>query len=385
MFTCERPHVRKRTVRKIRRKCRYLLPLIAAPMRLTSVTYIICCLLILSCWCPHPVQAQKTTLSRQIDQILQSDTPHRFNGIVSIFRKGKEIYHSDKGWADQEKKQKFTTGSQFTIASISKQIAAVLVLQQVANRRIQLDKPVGEYLPDLPGTWKQQVTIQQLLAHTSGLNKQGDSLEYKPGTHYAYSNTGYILLGRVLEKVTDTPYATLTASLFRQCKMYHSLAPVDSIIKIDTANIVQGYTENEMHQLEPARRILLPFYAPAGATISTVADLQLWHKCLHGGKLLPPALYKNMITPVIHYEHRWGTLGYGYGLMINQQQDIPEIGHSGYVDGFIATAVVFPDADLSLIILENVSWNPADMSRVYRHHDDIRTLIREKIKTDQLK
>ncbi|ASZ13426.1 hypothetical protein CK934_21920 [Chitinophaga sp. MD30] len=348
-------------------------------------TVILSCLLLLLPGYTLPAHAQKITLSRQIDQLIQSDTPHRFNGMISIFRNGKEIYHNNKGWADLEKKQPFTANAQFTIASISKQIAAVLILQQVANHRIQLDKPIGEYLPDLPHNWKQQVTIQQLLTHTSGLNKQGDSLENKPGTRYAYSNTGYILLGRVLEKVTGSSYAVLTATLFRQCKMYHSLAPADNTAQIDTSTIVQGYTENEQRRLEPARRLWLPFYAPAGATVSTVSDLQQWLQCLHNGRLLPPALYKNMITPAITYEHRWGTLGYGYGLMINQQQDIPEIGHSGYVEGFIATAVTFPQARLSLVILENVSWDPADMSRVYRHHDNIRTLIREKIKTDQFK
>lgn len=115
---------------------------------------------------------------------------------------------------------------------------------------------------------------------------------------------------------------------------------------------------------------------PGGGIIATAHDLVIWNEMLHQGHLLSIHNYKQMITPSSKREHpRYGKIGYGFGVQLLEKDGYHEISHSGYIDGYASTLIYYPQSKISVVILENVSWDITDVIRVYKVHDDIRNII----------
>ncbi|MCF0065795.1 beta-lactamase family protein [Dyadobacter chenwenxiniae] len=326
----------------------------------------------------------QSALTRSVDSLIKISTPRSFNGIIKISQNGNTIYERAYGLSDAEKMVSLRMEDKFIIGSISKQITAVLVLQEVQAGRIKLKNTIHSYLPEFSERWADSVTIQQLLNHTSGIRNWNTPLLFEPGRQFSYSNLNYAILGKVVEKTSSQTYANLTRALFSACKMVDSKVPASTPQDKKHQKIVRGYVENHDKEWTSGDNILtllnLPVMGvPAAGIISNVEDLTRWNYCLHERKILTDSIYRSMINEAVIRPHRWGEVKYGDGVQIDYIDGIQELSMSGYVPGFISTILYFPSTKISVVILENRSADPTDMTRVYYFHDQIRKLVKKNL------
>jgi D-alanyl-D-alanine carboxypeptidase len=149
--------------------------------------------------------AQKS-LSHQIDSVLTLKYPRTFSGVVLVSQGGKSIYNKAVGLAKTQKSKKIKMKSKFVLLSNSKQITAVLILREYDKGTLKLDEKISTYLPELPQNWVDNVTIRQLLNHTSGISGLSNPLSFKPGSGFKYGDGNYIILGKIIEKVSGKTY-----------------------------------------------------------------------------------------------------------------------------------------------------------------------------------
>lgn len=325
-------------------------------------TFLLTGLLLLAAGC---VAAQQS-LSARLDSLLITKNVREFSGVVLIVQNGKTLYNKSIGYANRKTKQPISLDSRFTVMSISKQITAVMVLQEVDKGHIQLQKTLRTYLPALEDKWADSITIHQLLNHTAGVVWYDQPLAFSPGSKLAYSNFGYVLLQSLLEKVTGKTYAVLTKELFQKAGMPHSGVP-------PRMQAIQGYAVNKEGQPEAKKGPLPELLLGAAGVVSTAPDLARWNEQLHSGKLLRDSTYQKMITVYQPRQHPVvGETGGGYGVMVNDRKD--EIGHTGFLPdlGFIGINFYYPATHSSIVVLENVAG--ADMEKAYYFEKVIREI-----------
>lgn len=316
--------------------------------------------------------AQKS-IKLQIDSVLRIKTPRTFNGVVLVSQNGKTLYGQALGWAKKENNTKLRMNSKFVLLSNSKQITAVLIMREKDNGTIDLQKNIKTYLPNLQKKWADSVTVHQLLNHTSGIVSLENPLASKAGSIFKYTDLNYILLGKIIEKVTKRSYSEVVNELFKTCGMDNSGYPNLTFQK----QLVHGFhisdtTEEVKSYLIPKDRI------PAAGLVSTASDLALWNKKLHGGKLLKPESYKQMISYSTLSQHSvFGekSIGYGFGIRINDKSEITEYGHTGIVpeQGFTSVNLYYPKTKTSVIVLENQCFD--DLSISYFFESELRKIV----------
>ncbi len=341
-------------------------------MRNTPLVFTLCLLLTLA----GIASFGQSSLTTSIDSLLKTTSPRSFNGVVLVAQYGHVQYAKAQGFADMQKKQPLTIDDQFIIGSISKQTTAVLVLQELDERHVSLQEPLSKYLPDLKENWADSVTIHHLLNHTSGIIGLDQPLAFKPGTQFAYSPIiGYQLLAEIVEKTSGESYEVLITRLFKKCGMRHTTIPA----LYNQGKLVSSYTEKPDGSLTKEKYSLkeIAFVTPSGGVMTTAKDLLRWNECLHQGKLLTPKSYQLMTTRYItRPNHRWGDLGYGYGIQVSDQNDHLELSHSGALLGFIATNIYEPASQTSIVVLENVAPDFEDMQRAFFFHDQVRDIVK---------
>ncbi len=323
-----------------------------------------------------PVFAQKNWPA--VNTLLNKTIPHSFNGVVLVAKKGKIVYFKAHGFADTARTIPLRTGHAFAIGSISKQITATLVLQQVAKGKLQLNAPVRRYLPGTTAGWPDSVTLHQLLCHSAGVQAWDKPLAFTPGSKFAYSNFGYIVLGEIAAQAAGQPFEQLASDLFHTCGMLNTFVPVKDQPDPRLAGLVTGSTEQPGGALFAEVKPYEVVPGPSGGMIGQARDLLQWNRYLHNGKLLPDSLYQQMTTRAITRVHRWGDMGYGYGVQVDIIGGVREISHNGYIPGFIATDIYYPGQQISIIVLENTAWDSKDMSRAFYFHDELRRMVRER-------
>ncbi|MCK8044674.1 beta-lactamase family protein [Shewanella sp. 1CM18E] len=342
-----------------------------------------CCL-----WAANKASANRTAnsdLAKQLPTIInQSERP--FSGVIMIKQDNQPVFAYISG-------DNIDNDSSFLIGSLSKQVTATLVLQAVDAGLIDLDKSVSHYLlkdGNKPRAYvPPSVTVSQLLSHTSGLLNLGELPSFKPGSQFQYSNYGYALLGDILEVVYQQPINELVKQLSQQNKLDGLYAETGDInnIKTNHANFILGSSEtltedadgNSLSQLTPIElNIDKPMIAFGGMAASVEAYAR-FQDALYNGKLLSPKSLALMTSPQATREHRWGVLEYGYGTQISRDEQLVEYSHSGYVPGYVSLAVYYPKSKVSLLILENTSWDLSDRERTFGLHDDIRNSIRSRL------
>jgi CubicO group peptidase (beta-lactamase class C family) len=314
----------------------------------------------------------KDDYSSKIDSLIKTTNPRSFNGVILISQKGKTKYKKAYGYSNIEKKTPLTTQDNFIIMSNSKQITAVLILKEVEKGKIDLQSPVRKYLPDLPQSWADSVTVHQLLNFSAGITDIDKPLTFTPGTNFKYGNTTYMMLGKIIEKVTGRKYIDVANDLFKELKMKNTYCFEQDKIQ----NRVQGYRNaNNNFKLEETS-IENNEKVSAAGIISNVTDLNIWDQLLHNGKILKTETYKLMTSYTITAQHNaFGKekIGYGYGVRISDKTPIKYIGHTGGGSGFVSFKVYFPEADVDLIVLENQSNENMDLS--YEFEIKIREII----------
>lgn len=324
-------------------------------------------------------QAQKaSSYTQQIDSFIQTTAVRSFNGVVLVAQQGRTLYVKAYGIADPATAKPLQAGSRFSTMSIAKQVTAALVLREVEKGTIDLHVPIRKYLPDLKYSWADTITMHHLLNHTSGLESDNldKPLKFSPGSAFSYSNMGYALAGKVLEKQSGQTFEQLVTALFRRCGMRHSGYPGAAYRKL----MVKGCTVQEDGTRRRNEKVSFVPELYFGSNLGVTApDLARWNECLHGGKLLQPASYRLMThytVTAVHNLFAEQPIGYGYGLRINDKDSIPEIGHTGFHpgEGFTAVNLYYPETGISVIVLENQGYENFDIA--YYFEQGVRSIVR---------
>jgi CubicO group peptidase (beta-lactamase class C family) len=304
----------------------------------------------------------------RMDQIVQSYvTNGKFMGSVLVARGDGVLLSKGYGLANLEWAIPNQPSTKFRLGSLTKQFTAASILLLEERGKLKLDDPVKKYLPDAPGAWD-RITIFHLLTHTSGIPNftnfpgyrsseataatpeqivarfRDKPLDFAPGEQWNYSNSGYVLLGYLMEKITGGTYAT-----FVQDNIFTPLGMKDSGYDSNTAIIPRraaGYEEGA-HGPQNAGYIHMSIPFSAGALYSTTEDLLRWEQGLFGGKLLSPASLQKMITPFKH--------DYGFGLGITEKNGHKLISHGGGIEGFATYLGYYPDDRVTVVVLANLA------------------------------
>ena len=308
----------------------------------------------------------------------------QFQGSVLVSENGKIIYKKGFGSANMEWDIPNAPDTKHRLGSITKQFTAMLIMQLVAEGKLDLKATVSKYLPEYSKINGDKITIHQLLTHTSGtpnytsfpnffkdysrnpytptemLETFADStLSFIPGERFAYSNSGYILLGAIIEKVTGKPYEiVLQEKILTPLKMNNTGYDHYSTILKKRAT---GY---EMKGTTPENSPYIDMSTPyaAGSMYSTVEDLFLWDQALYTEKLLPKK-YMDMM-----YEKYVPAFGqhYGYGWSVgkmpigNTKDSMQIIGHGGGINGFNTLITRIPSEKSAIILLNNTGGAPLE-------------------------
>jgi CubicO group peptidase (beta-lactamase class C family) len=296
-----------------------------------------------------------------------------FSGAVLIAQGDEVLLNTAYGMADVENNTPNTPQTRYHIASLTKQFTAVAVLILHDQGKFDLDEPVCEYVPDCPDHWK-AITIHQLLTHTSGLpdswhfyegkNEPDISydpdeimgwfkdapLDFEPGEQFAYSNTGYLLLGCLIEQVSGQSYEE-----FLRAQIFEPLGMSNSGYSDDEEGLAIGYKYIgiEADFINPSLAY------SAGGLYSTVEDLYRWDRSCYTGELLPKKLLDTIFTPYVStpnfpYAPLYNQVSYGYGWFIGERFGHRVAGHGGTYNGFRALIEHFPDDEIAIIILSNL-------------------------------
>lgn len=333
----------------------------------------------------NPTVTQKVDYHSLIESIM-TDSPQPFSGTVLLMQEGKQLVSLSKG-------DGITQDSSFVLASLSKQITATLIMQAVESGKLTLDSHLNQYLNNddeskhpldnklsLSQGYHEGITIGQLLTHTSGINTQGKPNLFESGTQFQYSNLGYTLLGQVLEKVNKLSFSEQISQLNKKYKLSGLDTKTGSIdnIRQHLPTLSLGLTETAKG-LSQSNLTINTSLIPAGGIISTTRAFSDFQQKLHSGQLISPKSYQLMTTPHTEITFLWPNMHYGYGLRLNFDDNLTEYSHTGYLSGYMSMALYYPQYNLSLVMLENLSLNLNDFDRVFELHNQIRAAVRQSL------
>jgi CubicO group peptidase (beta-lactamase class C family) len=314
---------------------------------------------------------EKNLLKNQIDSVFKK---YEFNGSVAVFKDSVELYRKNQGFSDFKNKTKINSKTVFAIGSVSKQFTAVLVLLQMEQGKLNVEDKVSKYLTDFQNKNYENITIHQLLNHTSGLNTLGGKLQFKSGTDFFYSNDGFNTLGKIVEKVSGKSYDENALELFKKVGMSHS----------STGNLFEGgnfagaYLGKgkvfEKIQNMPKRLGSKDIGIPAGGILSTIDDLHTWNNALYNGKILSSETLQKFETKSAERHHPiFGKMGYGYGIMSNIRKPSAYF-HSGYIKGSPSLNIFYPETKTSVIILSNIADEEKGKGFTFKPHVEIKKI-----------
>lgn len=290
-----------------------------------------------------------------------------FNGVVLLTEGTSTVFYEAKGYSNFEDSIVMEKGDQFVIGSISKQITAVLVLREYEKGNLSLNDEIGKYLPLLDQNWSKSVTVHHLLSHTHGIVDVTMPLEFDPGSQFQYSQLGYELLARILENITGNSFEELSTQLFAKNGLFNTFHPDNMGYKF----LVKGYEESGNAALEYVTNSLGNHVA-AGAFIANAEDLSKWNHLLYSGGLVGNETLELMKTRYATRIHPiFGQIEYGYGLLFHMGEENVQIGALGYAPGFASACYYYPQADLSLVVLENTARDLDDIKKTFIIHTQL--------------
>jgi D-alanyl-D-alanine carboxypeptidase len=300
---------------------------------------------------------------------------------LAIVRDGRTIKAQGYGFANIELKAPATKETVYEIGSNTKQFTAAAIMMLVEEDKVRLEDPITKYFPEAPKTWR-GITIRHLLTHTSGIQNHVAvprwldvfrtnlafettptrdellkvffklPLEFQPGESWAYDNTGYYLLGIVIEKSSGKSYwQFLEERIFKPLGMTATRSTDPRPI---VPNRASGYEwKNDHFENRP---VLLPAIGlSAGSLLSTVEDMGKWDVALYGEKLLKKSSFDQMWTATMAKDGADAPLNYGFGWFIDSYHGHRLVQHSGGTPGFSSVIYRFLDDKLTIIILTNHS------------------------------
>lgn len=322
-----------------------------------------------------PVAVVKHT----VDSLAQAYiSAQRAPGVsIEILRGRDTVVRAGYGFADLEQRVPASPATVYQIGSITKQFAAAAVMRLVEAGRIKLDDSISAYIDGLPTGWR-RVTVRQLLNHTSGIPSMTDigprwvtrwredmstdtlialtardSMWFAPGSSWRYDNTGYVLVGVLLDRATGELFPSyLETKLLRPLGLAHSYyCDLNRVLP----GRAPGYERDSAGWHRAAYLSMTQPYS-AGAMCSTVDDVARWNVLLSTGKVVTPASYQTMTTPSGAAQAR----GYGFGLAVDTLGGRRMIHHGGGILGFTSANGYFPDDSLSVTVLTNTGSSGPD-------------------------
>ena len=319
---------------------------------------------------PFSLLSAEVSIEDGIESHLGKLTNENSPGIaVLVAREGKIVYQGGFGFADVEKKKPVTAETKFRIGSITKQFTAAAILRLADESKLALTDPLDKFFPGFP----EGIMLQHLLTHTSGIRSYTDKPEFlgkvskpitpaeliasfrddppdfAPGAGFHYDNSGYFLLGEIVSKVSGKPFAAYLQDTFfsplgmKDSGIYQNASPPQGAAA--GYSIIDG-------KATPALNWDMLWAGGAGAIYSTVGDLFRWNEALFGGKILKPATFKVMTSPVELPSNVDG-MNYGYGLVMTELNRLPVISHSGGLDGWSSDLMRLPNQNTTVIALAN--------------------------------
>ena len=314
-----------------------------------------------------------TVLAQDFDRVVQTCAKdHSFMGTVLVARGDKVLFTKGYGFANLEWRIPNDPATKFRIGSITKQFTSAAILLLEERGKLAIDDPVKKYLPDAPAAWN-AITLRHLLTHTSGIPDfingpgftalqpfvatpeelvarfRGQSLEFEPGSRFNYSNSGYILLSYLIEKISGERYDRfLRENLFAPLGMNDSGYDSNSVIIPHRA---AGYVYGASG-FANAAFIHMSNLQGAGGLYSTAEDLLRWTQGLFGGKVLKPESVAKMTTPFRD--------NYAFGLSVESSEKRKAIRHSGGIDGFDTELDYYPGDRVTIAVLSNVEADGPD-------------------------
>lgn len=328
-------------------------------------------LLLLLLFVSIPALQYAQTMEEKIDQLMSNQYKNEDSGAtILLAKKGEVIYRKAFGKSNLELDTDMIPENVFEIGSITKQFTAVSILMLLEEGKLSLDDEITKFIPDYP-TQNTKITIHHLLTHTSGIKSytsipsladyarndipltelidafKNEPMDFKPGEQYLYNNSGFVLLGYIIEKASGIPYEEfIQKRIFEVLKMENSsYGSKYTIIK----NRAAGYQKQENYL--NANYISMNIPHAAGAIMSTVDDMLLWQKAIQNNTLISKESLAKAFT---NYTLNNGEkINYGYGWAHNLVNDIPVIEHGGGIFGYTTQGIYVPSEHIYVIILTN--------------------------------
>lgn len=321
---------------------------------------------------PKPAVIGQQAMAQQLDAMVaayyKNDEP---GATVIVLKDGKPLLRKAYGMASVAEKRGMQADDVLRLGSITKQFTAVAIMLLVDQGKISLTDNVTKILPDYPESGK-KITIEHLLTHTSGIPSytskpdfkansgkdmsvgqmldsfKNDALEFEPGSSWNYSNSGYFLLGAIIEKVSGEPYAQFVARhMFEPLAMKNTA--YEGYGRTKQAHAAGHSRGKDGFDPSPALSMSQPY--AAGSLTSTVDDLARWDAAISAGKLLKPESWQRAFTA---YNLSNGqSSNYAYGWSIGKLEGSPMISHGGGINGFSTYALRLPQEKVYVAVLSN--------------------------------
>jgi CubicO group peptidase (beta-lactamase class C family) len=305
-------------------------------------------------------------------------------GSILVAQGNHVIIAKGYGKSDMKKNIPNTPNTKFHIGSVTKQFTAMAILMLQNNGKLNVQDPVCKYVPKCPEDW-QPITIYNLLTHTSGIPDylntksaktilkimsqsmtptqllalfKNKPLDFKPGAKFSYSNSGYVVLGYIIGRVSGKSFGQfLQQHIFGPLGMKDSgFGNIDSTAK----NHAEGYRYADKYISAP--HVDFASALGDGGIYSTVRDLYTWDRALAGGKLIPSSLQRKMFTKQVlvngelaKIDGAQDSVHYGFGWFIKKEFGHKEYAHEGGIPGFTSLNSWFPGQDVYVIVLDNMS------------------------------
>ena len=320
--------------------------------------------------CAHSGPSGDTEIARPAADLVArryaADAP---GAAILVARGDTVLYRAARGEADVDGNAPLQPDDVFRIGSVTKQFSAAGVLRLVQDGRVSLDDPISRYVPGYPRG--DQITVRQLLNHTSGVHSYTSidgymmgpiradlttaqmidvfdelPLDFEPGARWSYSNSGYVLVGAVIESASGMAWHEyLQRTFFEPLGMRHTGYGGDPRLLAEQVN---GYSLDG-GAVVPMRELSMTQPHAAGAIVSTVDDLLIWNRALHEGRVLANPLYVQMITP----EGAAAQTNYGFGIAVGSVRGQTQLEHDGGIFGFSSVLAYVPGPDITVVVLEN--------------------------------
>jgi CubicO group peptidase (beta-lactamase class C family) len=324
---------------------------------------------------PIPLIAQDEATAR-IDTFLTNLADQDiFSGAVLVARDGEILVSEGYGMANQDWDIANTAATKFRIGSVTKQFTAMSILLLQEAGKLTVQDTVCTYIEDCPEAWA-DVTIEHLLLHTSGIPNLTEfpdyvqfmgtratpestirrfkdmPLDFEPGSQWYYSNSGYILLGYIINEVSGQLYQA-----FLKDNIFEPLALTGTGYD-DDRRIIKNRAVGYENSTRVASFIDMSVPYSAGALYSTVGDLYTWMQVLVNGEVVPQMVLDDMWEASVPIPDA-PDVKYGYGLFMSSVAAHSSIGHNGSINGFNSVLTYFPDDKITIVVLTNFeNYNP---------------------------